>query len=128
MATGDLEVMVLQGQGLKDIESFGKQDPYCTLELSGQKFKTKTKTDGGKNPVWNERFKFVNISPQYATELAVKVFDHNVMLSDKEIGAGRLALTRLYHTGTEEVRVPLVTPKGKASGEVQMVVTFRPYH
>ena len=58
----------------------------------------------------------------------LQVFDKNVVFSDKEIGSGRLALTRLYNTGTEEVRVPLVTPKGKASGEVQMVVTFRPYH
>jgi hypothetical protein len=56
------------------------------------------------------------------------VFDHNVMFSDKEIGSGRLALARIYTVGCEEIRVPLVTPKGKAAGEAQLVLTFKPYH
>lgn len=119
--------MVLQAVALKDVESMGKQDPYCILEMAGQKFKTSTKTDGGKNPVWNERFKFVNVNSAYATELVVKIFDKNMMFSDKEIGTGRLALSRVYQAGTMEERVQLVTAKGKAAGELQLVLTFKPY-
>ena len=43
------------------------------LELAGQRFQTKTHTDGGRNPNFNERFRFINVTPKYVTELRVKV-------------------------------------------------------
>ncbi len=40
----------------QDVEWFGRQDPFCNVSIGSQKFKTRTATDGGKTPVWNERF------------------------------------------------------------------------
>lgn len=57
----------------------------------------------------------------------MQIFDKNMMFSDKEIGTGRLALSRVYQAGTMEERVQLVTAKGKAAGELQLVLTFKPY-
>lgn len=54
-------------------------DPYCIVEMSGQKFKTKAKTDAGKNPTWNERFLMLNVTPAYSTELQLSVWDSNTV-------------------------------------------------
>lgn len=120
--------MVLGATQLKNVESWGKQDPYVTLELSGQKFTTKVKEDGGKKPVWNERFTFVNTNSQYSTELAVKVVDRNVVKSDTPIGSSRIPLMRVYASrATEEIRAQLADEKGKSAGELQLLLTFKPY-
>ena len=44
---------VVQGNLTRDVETFGKQDPYVRFEYLGMKYKTKVHVDGGKNPVWN---------------------------------------------------------------------------
>ena len=36
---------------ISHIPCCSSQDPYVTIELSGQRFQTKSVTDGGKNPV-----------------------------------------------------------------------------
>lgn len=77
-----------------------RQDPYCRLELSGQVKQTKSKTDGGKNPAWNERFTFVNVSPSYNTELQVTVADHNALTNDTEVWLRRGAVG----VGDQELR------------------------
>ncbi len=38
-------------RGLKNVEFVGSQDPYCILTVGTWKFRSKTKTDAGKNPV-----------------------------------------------------------------------------
>jgi hypothetical protein len=47
------------------------------------------------------------------------------MASDTEIGSARIPLSRVYAMKTEEVRVPLVSRKGKAAGELQLLLTYR---
>ncbi|GAB4820220.1 hypothetical protein N2152v2_007266 [Parachlorella kessleri] len=126
-SVGDLDCLVLQAVKLRDVESWGRQDPLVVVEVAGQKMSTKTKTDAGKNPVWNERFKFVQINPAFATEMSVRVMDKNVMASDTEIGHARVPLTAIYSKATQELRIPLVSPKGKSAGELQLLLTFKPY-
>ncbi|GAB4820239.1 hypothetical protein N2152v2_007285 [Parachlorella kessleri] len=125
---GDLDCLVVCGNNLEDIEPFGRMDVYVVLELAGQRFQTKTHTDGGRNPDFNERFRFVNVIPKYATELRVKVMDKNMMLSDKEIGSGRHALAPTYAVKCHDLRLPLVSPKGKSAGELQLLLSFKPYN
>ena len=33
------------------------QDPYCKLKIGNQEFRSKTATDGGKSPVWDQTFR-----------------------------------------------------------------------
>ena len=49
------------------------------------------------------------------------------MASDTEIGHARVPLTAIYSKATEELRIPLVSPKGKTAGELQLLLTFKPY-
>jgi len=58
----------------------------------------------------------------------LQVMDKNVMLSDKEIGSGRHALAPTYAVKCHDLRLSLVTPKGKSAGELQLVLSFKPYN
>jgi C2 domain len=40
--TGTLTVQVVRGIDLRDVETFGKQDPFVTLSIGSDKQKTKT--------------------------------------------------------------------------------------
>ncbi len=53
---GILIIKVKEGRLLRDTEVFGKMDPYCLLEIRGQRFKTKVHESGGKNPHWTDEF------------------------------------------------------------------------
>ena len=50
----------MEAKELRDCETFGKMNVYCTLdytvEKEAKKLKTKTHTRGGTTPVWNDKF------------------------------------------------------------------------
>ncbi len=52
---GHLEVTLLRGEQLKDVEKFGKQDPYCVVSVSSTRCRSNTHTDGGREPVRRAR-------------------------------------------------------------------------
>ena len=45
-----------RGELIRDTEMFGKMDPYCTIVFGKEKLKTKVHNNGGKKPVWGDRF------------------------------------------------------------------------
>ncbi len=51
-----MTIKVLQGKLTRDVEVFGKQDPYIKLEYLGQRHKTKIHESGGLEPVWGDVF------------------------------------------------------------------------
>ncbi|XP_047153784.1 LOW QUALITY PROTEIN: uncharacterized protein LOC124825244 [Vigna umbellata] len=53
-----LEVTVVSCSKLKDTEWISRQDPLFGIEYGSTKFRTRTCTDGGKNPVFQEKFVF----------------------------------------------------------------------
>jgi hypothetical protein len=123
------------------------QDPFCVVELGSQTYRSKTHTDGGKNPVsimnlmfsavrqtpfhnqwvtsfvsiqvWNETFTF-NIINENDFRITVK--DHDVMSSDDYIGVGRGQLAKVRTLGTDKQQVPIMSKKGKQHGFVQVWV------
>ena len=64
---GELTLTLEFAQGLKDKDLFGRQDPYCIVTVGAQRYKSRTHTDGGKNPVWNEVFRFNIINDNSVT-------------------------------------------------------------
>ena len=51
MATsGKLTVTVIEARLTRDVEMFGKMDPYVVITNRMQTWKGKEHTDGGKNP------------------------------------------------------------------------------
>eukprot|EP00878_Enallax_costatus_P020228 GHUV01021377.1.p1 GENE.GHUV01021377.1~~GHUV01021377.1.p1 ORF type:complete len:290 (+),score=84.45 GHUV01021377.1:124-993(+) len=124
MAT--LDVQLHFGDGLKDTQVMGKQDPYCVLQVGPSTCKSRTCTDGGTKPVWNETFRFNNV--EYSSELIITIKNENV-LADDVIGAARVPLQRVQQAGTESGAFPVMTPAGQQKGIVQITLTYRgPQH
>lgn len=67
------------------------QDPYAVLKVGGQTFRTKTHTDGGKNPVWNETFA-VNVINDNTADLTL--YDSDVG-KDDVIGTATVGLAKV---------------------------------
>lgn len=51
-----LRVVIKSATFLKDMDTFGKQDPYISFKYDGKDLKTDVKDDAGLNAEWNETF------------------------------------------------------------------------
>ena len=92
---------------------FGRQDPYCVVTCGSQTFRTRTAKDAGRNPVWNETFRF-NILNENEVVLLVKDED---VVRDDVIGTARISLARARVQHSEKVNAPVIAPKsGKNYG------------
>jgi Ca2+-dependent lipid-binding protein len=50
LEAGEIVVVLEFAQGLKDMDFFGKQDPFCILNCGSQSYKSKTHNRGGTSP------------------------------------------------------------------------------
>jgi hypothetical protein len=57
----------------RDIETFGKMDPYVKVKAKGQNLRTRVLADAGKTAVWNQEFVFRIMDK--AGECEVEVWD-----------------------------------------------------
>lgn len=55
---GTLVVVILKAQHLPNKRHIGKQDPYCSVTLSGEKRRTRAIKRGGQHPEWDEEVRF----------------------------------------------------------------------
>ena len=80
MATqGDLEIKIIEARLIRDTEIFGKMDPYVLIETRMQRFRTKTMTDAGKEPVWPDEMAKIDV--KYIGD------DMHLAVMDEEVGA-----------------------------------------
>ncbi|KEH27312.1 putative C2 domain-containing protein [Medicago truncatula] len=117
-----LEVTVVCCSKLKDTEWISRQDPYVCLEYATNKFRTKTCTDGGKNPVFQEKFVFSLI--EGLREINVAVWNYNTVTSDDFIGTGKVQLHKVLSQGFDDSAWPLQTKNGRHAGEVKLIMHY----
>ena len=55
---GLLELQLLKGKLTHDTEMMGKMSPYVTIVFKQQKFKSKIHHEGGKEPIFGDKFSF----------------------------------------------------------------------
>jgi Ca2+-dependent lipid-binding protein len=91
-SSGHLQLKIVSGKLIRDVETFGKMDPYVTCIYMGQKYKTIINEDGGKTPVWNHTFDIPIGSVQDDLEFHLK--DNNV-IGAEEIGSSILKASSL---------------------------------
>jgi len=78
---GKLNLTIKEAKLTHDTDSFGNMDPYVSLSLREQTFKTKVLQSGGAKPVWNESFDF---DVKYIGDnLKLTVFDKDVTSDDR---------------------------------------------
>ncbi|URD94605.1 C2 domain [Musa troglodytarum] len=139
-----LEVTVVGCTKLRDTELFSRQDPYVCLEYANSKFRTRTCTDGGKNPTFQEKFQIPLI--EGLREISVVVWNSNTFTADDFIGSTRFPsrslpssfadlvfgrflalsfpLSVLSH-GYDDNSWPLQTKNLKFAGEVKFIMHFQ---
>ncbi|KAJ3376116.1 hypothetical protein GGF31_000183 [Allomyces arbusculus] len=120
--TASLEINIIEARGLKDEELVGKIDPYFIVLVSGEKQRTRTFKDAGKNPTVNEKLTFT--LPEGVRQFNLEVYDDDVG-KDDFIGGNIVDLSRAFATGREETWVPLLTRMGRRAGDVHIIISAR---
>ena len=118
MSSGRLNLTVVEAKLIRDTETFGKMDPYCVLNLRGQKYKTNVLDGAGKNPKWNQTFDIVVHST--ADDMTVVVWDEEVM-SDDLVGEATIRIADLIAGGSGSAGAWLdIYYKKQKAGQVLM--------
>jgi len=121
-----LNLTLINAQGLKDTELFGRSDPYCTVELLSlngqpqQKMRTKTAKNAGTSPVWNQVCKLQIM--QHHVEVLINIYDEN-FTSDDFLGTVRIPLTSLHNAKSRTFTLPVIR-KGKQKGTLTVSATY----
>jgi len=101
---GRLIVQAVEAKNLAKKDLLTKSDPYCVFGIGAKQSVKLTNTEktstirDNENPVWHQTFSF-NVSNSESEVLHVKVYDHNHIHSDREIGELSIPLSDL-HNGT----------------------------
>lgn len=122
LAAGQMSFTLEFAKDLKDQDLFGRMDPYCVLTVAGQRFRTRTHTDGGKNPVWNQTFTFNVINENTAN---VEIFDSDTMGRDDRIGSCTVDFSKARTNGVDHQQVAVSTNKGKQRGFLSVKMVFQ---
>lgn len=117
-----LDVTVVACNKLRDTELFSRQDPYVCLEYANSRFRTRTCTDGGKHPTFQEKFQIPLI--EGLREFNVAVWNSNTIKNDDFIGSGRVQLHKVLSQGYDDSSWPIQTRNLKAAGEVKLIMHF----
>uniref|UniRef100_A0A1D1XZT6 Protein lifeguard 1 n=1 Tax=Anthurium amnicola TaxID=1678845 RepID=A0A1D1XZT6_9ARAE len=117
-----LEVTVVGCNRLRDTEWISRQDPYVCLEYASTKFRTRTCTDGGKNPTFQEKFVFNLI--EGLREISVAVWNSNTLTFDDFIGSGRVQLHKVLSQGYDDTPWTIQGKSGKYAGEITLIMHY----
>ncbi|KAK9056652.1 hypothetical protein SSX86_024014 [Deinandra increscens subsp. villosa] len=117
-----LEVTVVSCSRLKDTEWISRQDPYVCIEYGSSKSTTRTCTDGGKNPTFQEKFVFTLI--EGLRDLNVSVWNSNTVTYDDFIGSGKIPLAKALSQGFDDSSWPLQSKTGRHGGDVRIIMHY----
>ncbi|KAJ6730111.1 CONSERVED SERINE PROLINE-RICH PROTEIN [Salix viminalis] len=98
-----LEVTVVACYNLDDKEWISRQDPYVSVEYGNTKYRTKTCTDGGRNPAFQE---------------------NHTLSADEHLGTGRIQLHKVLSQGFDDSSWPIQSKTGRHSGEVRLTLHY----
>ncbi|XP_022890937.1 elicitor-responsive protein 1-like [Olea europaea var. sylvestris] len=133
MAIGIMEVKLVRAKGLKQSYFLGKIDPYVLLQYRNQEYKSRIAKGQGRNPIWNEKFKYIVDYPENDEQykLVLKVMDHDKYTADDYLGEAKIYVKELIELGVEKGKAKLRPRKYRVvytnltyCGEIQVGITF----
>jgi len=93
-----LQLNVISGNNFHNMSWLEKGDPYVSVEIGKQRFRTSTKKqiNDKKNPEWNEAlYLFINSDTQKEWQVVISVLDKDLH-NDDHIGTGYLQISTIY--------------------------------
>ena len=123
-AEGTLYVQLISATGLVAADINGLSDPYCRLDLGGQRQRSR-KLYETLDPVWhNEIFTFAGVLGQVVNEpLKVSVWDFDLTSVDDMLGEAEIELAdHAYCNGIRREIISFLEPQG----EVRLQVWWEP--
>lgn len=119
---GLLHINIVQGRLTRDVESFGKQDPYVKIVYQGIKYKTRVHENGGKQPVWHQAFDLQIGST--SDELSFEVKDNDT-IGATLIGSATIKASSLcFNNGVRDWFT--FDYKGRSVGQILLETKFTP--
>jgi len=90
-----LKVILLEAENVPKMDVGGWADPFCFLQMAGQKEIMRSKTiNNTKHPIWDERFQFRVANKQHDV-LHILMKDHDSLSADDEISKLEIPLAPL---------------------------------
>ncbi|GMI15722.1 hypothetical protein TrVE_jg3368 [Triparma verrucosa] len=122
---GILNVNAICASQLKNSARIGKQSPYCKFIIGGKKEKTPVDKGGGKNPQWNQQFRFV-VPPTLGGQfLFVEVKVKKALGSSVLLGSGKIKASNVPHSSVK-IDIPIYDGNGNSTGTVETFMNFEP--
>jgi len=119
---GLLELQLLKGKLTHDTEMLGKMSPYITLVYKQKKHKSKVHHEGGKTPIFGDKFTFEVSS---ATEdITMRVWDLDLTTSDA-VGFCQIKIASLIINNGVEDWFDIYFDN-KNAGSIQLRTKFEP--
>ena len=101
----------------RDVESFGKQDPFLVFKVEGREWRSRVDQNGGKTPKWNTMTDFVlKNTDQHAT---LECWDYAGTSKDEIIGSTEINVADFFGEGAHDHSIHLQF-KGKDVGKVNI--------
>ncbi|GFO37983.1 dysferlin [Plakobranchus ocellatus] len=109
-----LEIRVIGATNVPNPETFGKCDPYASLEFQGVRKKTQV-VKGDLNPKWDETLTFplAGLGISSSDELNITVFDWERVGRNRQLGTAKVPLAEFATGGSREKTVTLVDANGR---------------
>ena len=105
---GMLHIDLLGARNLIKADMIGKADPYGTLKLGDQQFKTDT-VKNSQNPEWNYGVDFI-IDDTTPPEVLLNIYDHDKLGKDKPLGNVALSVGDLIERSKDPNAGPVWIP------------------
>jgi len=97
MMHGKLTLTVHRAENLRDVQTFGKQDPYVEIKFAEYLYKTRVHEKAGSFPIWNQDF-LLNVDHPQSEQISFLVYDKEPLLDNKiariDLSIGKLLLKK----------------------------------
>ncbi|SCU88247.1 LADA_0E09054g1_1 [Lachancea dasiensis] len=130
---GTLRVFISKAEGLRNLEKFGKIDPYARVSVNGVARGRTDVRESTLNPVWNQAIYVAVTSPNQ--KITLECFDVETAGRDRTLGKFDINVSEMFQKGDDDKYIEnisnepqigrLVDKKG-AKGTITYYVSFYP--
>jgi len=119
---GTIVFRPLQANLTRDTEVIGSMNPFCEINISGNKAKGPVCSKGGKHPSWDDK---ITLKSHDEPSCILEVKNKNLILSDHVIAGCKINLKEVETSGRVTKWYPL-SYNNHPAGQVLVEITYSP--